>query len=307
MKKLIFFLVCLIFIPCFIINNFFKYQEKVISGFNTNYIDKKIRVLRKNGNIENMNLEEYLVGVVSSEVPVSFLDEAIKSQAVASRTYALKQMENSINKDYDVTDDILSQVYLSNDELKDKWKDKYNENYNRIKKDIELTKGEYLSYNNDYIYAFFFSCSNGMTEDNKNVFGKDLPYLKPVDSKFDEEENPNFINIAKINKKEFYNKLNIEYSDKLNINNIIKTNTNRIYSLYINNNYFKGRDFQKKLNLKSNDFEINEDNYNIIIKTKGFGHGVGLSQYGANALAKKNKTYKEILKYYYKNIDIKKL
>jgi stage II sporulation protein D len=298
-------------IPIFIINFFYTYEIKeIVSGFYTNKKEEtkiNIRVLKEDNTVEQIDLEEYLIGVVSSEVPVYFEEEALKAQAVASRTYALKQMENNKNESYDVTDNILSQVYSTNEELKNKWKENYDEYYNKIKNIVNKTKGEYLSYNDDYIYAFFFSTSNGFTEDNINVFGADLPYLKVVDSSFDEKETPNFLVTASFSKEEFYNLLGISYSNNLKITNIETTSSNRIYSLEVNGNYFKGRDFQKKLSLRSNDFTIEEKENEIIITTKGYGHGVGLSQYGANALAKKNKTYQEILKYYYQGVEIKKL
>lgn len=310
MKKLLLFFLLLLIVPIFITNTFYKYSsKKYITGFlnnkkKTNNI--KIRVLKKDNTIESYNLEDYLVGVVSSEMPVSFEDEALKAQAVASRTYALKQMENNKENNYDVTDDVMSQVFSTNEELKEKWKENYDNNYNKIKKIVKDTEGEYLSYGGDYIYAFFFSTSNGKTEDNKDVFGENLPYLKVVDSSFDENESPSFYNSYTFSKEEFYNKLGIDYSNSLNISDIVKTDSGRIKSITINNNEFKGREFQKKLSLKSNDFTIKEED-NIIIETRGNGHGVGLSQYGANALAKTKKSYKEILKYYYSETELKKL
>lgn len=310
MKKLLLFFLLLLIVPIFITNTFYKYSsKKYITGFlnnkkKTNNI--KIRVLKKDNTIESYNLEDYLVGVVSSEMPVSFEDEALKAQAVASRTYALKQMENNKENNYDVTDDVMSQVFSTNEELKEKWKENYDNNYNKIKKIVKDTEGEYLSYGGDYIYAFFFSTSNGKTEDNKDVFGENLPYLKVVDSSFDENESPSFYNSYTFSKEDFYNKLGIDYSNSLNISDIVKTDSGRIKSITINNNEFKGREFQKKLSLKSNDFTIKEED-NITIETRGNGHGVGLSQYGANALAKTKKSYKEILKYYYSETELKKL
>ncbi len=311
MKRLLFLIFLVFLIPIFIISIFFNYDvKKIITGFNSNKIEEKkviVRILKSDNTVEKKDLEEYLIGVVSSEVPITFETEALKAQAVASRTYALKQIENNKDNYYDVTDNVLSQVYSSNEELKERWGSDYEKNYNIVKKIVEETKGEYVSYNDDYIYAFFFSTSNGKTEDNKNVFGADLPYLKPVNSSFDKDENSSFLSKTSFSKEDFYNKLGIEYSENLNIDNIIKTDSDRIYSLNINNYNFKGRDFQKKLSLRSNDFTIEEKDNEILITTKGFGHGVGLSQYGANALAKQKKNYQEILKYYYQGTEIKKL
>lgn len=310
MKRLLLFVLFSFLIPIIISGLYFNYKVfKIISGFNHNESNKStfIRVLKKDNSIETMDIEEYLVGVVASEMPVYFEDEALKAQAVASRTYALKQMENNNDRDYDVTDGTSYQVYQSNEDLKNKWGSNYDEYYNKIKNIVEKTRGEYISYNDDFIYAFFFSTSNGYTEDNVNVFGSDLPYLKPVISDLDKEENENYEYSISINKEEFYSKLGIEYSNKLYIDNIKRTSSNRVLSLEVNGNMFKGREFQKLLSLRSNDFDVLEEDNSIIIKTKGFGHGVGLSQYGSNGLAKKNKTYIEILKYYYQGTEIKKL
>ena len=309
MKKILVVLLSIILVPLSITNFFYDYKIKNINfGIITNKEkeDKLVRVLRGN-TVEKIKIEDYLVGVVSSEVPVSFEKEAIKAQAVAARTYALKQMENRQNEPYDVKDDTSSQVYKSNDELKKIWLSKYDENINKIKNAIKETKGEYLTYDNKIIYAFFFSTSNGKTEDNKDVFGQDLPYLKSVDSSFDENETSNFIKEITIPLNEFYQKLGLEYNDNLNISNIELTSSDRIRNITINNTTFKGTSIRSKLSLRSTDFKIEKKDSNVVITTKGYGHGVGLSQYGANALAKQNKNYEEILKYYYQGTNIQKL
>ena len=110
-----------------------------------------------------------------------------------------------------------------------------------------------------------------------------------------------------LNIVDFYNALGIDYSDKLIITNERRTDTNRVLFLELNGIPFKGRELQKALGLRSNDYSFEETNSTIIITTKGFGHGVGMSQYGANALAKRKMTYQEILKYYYKGTEIKKI
>lgn len=308
MKKIVIIIISVIFIPFIITSFFYEYKvQHIKSGFNSNKEETIVRVLTKNNTVEKINLEDYLVGVVSGEVPVSFEKEAIKAQAVAARTYALKQIENHKNYEYDVKDDTSSQVYQTDEELKNKWGNNYDEYVKKIKECVKETEGEYVSYNNEVIYAFFFSTSNGKTEDNKNVFGKDLPYLKVVDSSFDESETKNFSTSKTISLDEFYKQLNLEKSNELNITNIIKTESGRISSITVNGTTFTGRDFQKKLSLRSNDFTIQKNNENVTITTKGFGHGVGMSQYGANALAKQNKTYDEILKYYYQGTNLQKL
>lgn len=298
----------MITVPLIITNFFYDYKiKKIETGFNSNKSVQTIRVLQEDNSIQTLNLEEYLIGVVSSEVPVYFEEEAIKAQAVAARTYALKQIENRKNETYDVTDNTSSQVYQTDSELRIKWKENYDTYINKIKKCVKDTEGEYVSYNDEVIYAFFFSTSNGKTEDNKNVFGKDLPYLRVVDSSFDESETSSFTSSKSFTMLEFYNKLGLSYNENLNITDEVRTESGRVSNIKINGTKFTGRNFQSKLSLRSNDFSIKKEGNNVIITTKGFGHGVGMSQYGANALAKQNKTYEDILKYYYQGTKIEKL
>ena len=309
MRKLLVFVLFVVSIPILVINFFYSYDKfSIDTGFISNEIENPvyIRVKRGDGNVETINIEDYLIGVVPSESPLYFEDEALKAQAVAARTYALKQMQNNQDNYYDVTDDTYTQVYSDLDTLRYRWGDYFDENYARIKNIVDSTKGQYVSYDGDIIYAFFFSTSNGYTEDNRDVFGADLPYLRVVDSSFDAEETDNFSVTTTFTKEEFYNDLDLPYSDELVITDVVRTASNRVASLYINGNYFNGISFQYRLGLRSNDYEI-IDNGNIEITTKGFGHGVGLSQYGANALAKRNKNYEEILKYYYQGTELKKL
>lgn len=125
-------------------------------------------------------------------MPTSFDLEALKAQAVAARSYVLKKMEQNKEQDYDVVDTVMNQVYLDDATLKEKWKDKYEEKNNKIKQAIVETKGEYMTYNNEVIEAFFFSTSTGKTENSGEVFQTQLPYLKSVDSAWDEEVSPVF-------------------------------------------------------------------------------------------------------------------
>ena len=304
----------------FIITNFFycykgeKIESKLVISEEKKEVKKEekeedtlIRVLRSNGNIEYMNIEDYLVGVVSGEVPASFEEEAIKAQAVAARTYALKKIKSNENNEYDVTDDVRTQVYKSDDDLKKIWNDEYDRYIDKMTKCVQSTKGEYLTYNDEIIYAFFFSYTNGKTEDNINVFGSDIPYLKVVDSSFDENEVTNFKYQVTYTLETFFNKLDLPYSDEVIINNKELTESGRVKNITINNKEFKGAEVRSLLSLRSTDFTIEQNGKTVTMTTKGYGHGVGLSQYGANALAKQHKKYDEILKYYYQGTNLQKL
>jgi stage II sporulation protein D len=200
----------------------------------------------------------------------------------------------------------MNQVYIDNNQMKAKWSNNYDEYLNKIKKAVIETKGQYLTYNGNVIEAFFFSTSSGKTENSEEVFSKALPYLRSVDSNWDNISPAfNLTNIFTL--KEFYFNLNIPYNDKLNIDIIETTSTGRIKKIKINNKEFSGNEIRNALKLKSTFFKIKLDKDKVIIETKGYGHGVGMSQYGAQAMAKNNYTYDQILKYYYQGVDISKI
>lgn len=305
MKKIIAFILVLIFIPFFIViiykNN---YKEIKLEYINTRYI--RVKRLKENI-IETLPLEEYIVGVLAGEMPVGFEIEALKAQAVASRSYALKRMEYNKDMEYDVVDTIQNQVYLDSNYLKGTWGINYIKNINKLRKAVNETIDEYLEYDDKIADTMFFSTSNGYTEDSLNIFNFDCNYLKSVDSHWDKEISPTYENTKIMNLTEFYKKLNIPYNKNLDIEINKKSKTGRILELTINNNKFKGTDLYAKLGLKSTDFTIELDYQNIKIKTLGYGHGVGMSQYGALGMAKEGYNYKEILKHYYQNTILKKL
>ena len=161
-----------------------------------------------------------------------------------------------------------------------------------------------MTYEGKTIQALFFSTSSGKTENCKDVFGEDLPYLVSVSSTWD-ETSPSYMNQTTLTKEEFYKKLKIPYNENIDIK-IERNETNSINAITINNNKIKGTDFRFKLGLKSTNIEIEDQDKKIIIHSKGYGHGVGMSQYGASQLAKQGYKYDEILKYYYQGIEIKK-
>ena len=302
MKKLIIVTLLVIIIP-FLFVKIFVQTDTIKFKYITN---NTIRVKdEKTNKITTLPFEEYIKGVVAGEMPATFELEALKAQAVASRSYAMYQMTATKDKDYDVTNTTQNQVYLTDEELKTNWKDEYNQKMNKIKTAIQETTGEYLTYNGQIVNAMFFSTSTGKTENSEEVFVSALPYLRSVDSKWD-EESPAFTDTYTFDLKDFYTKLNLPYNEKLNIEITEKTSTGRIKKLKINNQELNGRDIATKLSLRSNYFEIIQNENKITMNTKGFGHGVGMSQYGANGMAKEGYKYDQILKHYYQNTEIKK-
>ncbi|MBQ8891502.1 MAG: stage II sporulation protein D [Bacilli bacterium] len=270
-----------------------KTQEEVVD--NNTYVEVK----RKSGKVEKIELETYIIGVVSAEMPALFHEEALKSQAIIARTYALKAIAN--NKQ--LTDTESTQSYKSDSELKSMWGSNFNTYYNKIKRCVDATSGMYLTYNGNYIEAVYHSTSNGKTESSVNVWNNYYPYLVSVDSIYD-NINPSFSYEVSFTYQELSNKLGISISSDTNFNILGLTEGNRVLNIEINGTVFKGIDFRQKLGLRSADFTIEKNENGVVITTKGYGHGVGLSQYGANGYAKNGYSYIDILKHYYKGVTI---
>jgi stage II sporulation protein D len=281
-------------------------EEKELDfGFDTNVIVRVKRV--KKDVIEKVPLEDYITGVVAGEMPVTFHIEALKAQAVAARTYVLKKIIYNADKEYDVVDTVDNQVYLDNDYLINTWKDEYVTKINKIRKAVSDTRKQYMTYEGEIIDALYFSTSNGFTENSEEVFAMELPYLRSVESIWDKDTSPVFNATSDMNINEFYERLNLPYQEELKIEILNTTSTGRIIDLKINDKYFEASNVRKKLKIRSTDFKITKDGDIVYIKTKGFGHGVGMSQYGAHGMAEAGYIYSDILKHYYQNILIESL
>ena len=156
----------------------FIQDDEITFNFSSNSI---VRVYRQNvDRIDRVPIEEYVVGVVSGEMPVNFEIEALKAQAVASRSYVMFQMKRNKDKDFDVYDTVKNQVYLDTILQKERWNDDYINNVNKIKEAVLDTAGEYLEYNGNVVEAMFFSTSTGMTENSEEIFSSEVPYLRSV-------------------------------------------------------------------------------------------------------------------------------
>lgn len=248
----------------------------------------------------NLDLEEYVIGVVAGEMPASFEIEALKAQAIAARSYALSKIETS-TESYDLVTDITNQVYITTEDMQEKWGEDYDFYYDKIKNAVSATKNLVMEYEGDVISAYYFAMSNGATEDVSLVFGEARDYLKSVDSSWDESVK-NFSVTTTFTKEEICSKLSIDCSN-ITIGAIDRSSTNRVNTIVINDKEFKGTTLRTLLGLRSTDFTIDIAD-DIKITTKGYGHGVGMSQYGANEMAKNGASYEEILNHYYKDIDI---
>lgn len=306
MKKIFLFTLLIIIIPLLIVG--LSNSEDIIIKIKYGSISNKVIKVKRNktNEIVEVPLEEYVIGVVAGEMPASFNIEALKAQAVASRTYALKKSESSKN-DYDVVDTTSNQVYIDYDEMKEKWQNNYDTYVSKVKEAVAQTKGEVVLYNNNLIDAMFFSTSNGYTENSEDVFSSNMPYLVSVDSTWDKEESPVFSSTKEVSKSEFLFNLGLDTKDSINIESIEKTNTGRVKTIVINGKKFESSKIRSAFDLKSTSFTINVNNDKVVFNVNGYGHGVGMSQYGANGMAKAGYKYNDILTHYYKNCDIKKI
>ena len=301
-KKILLFSSLIIFIP-FIVVTIFIRDDEITFNFSQNSI---VRVYNEETkNISYVPIEEYVVGVVAGEMPIEFAKEALKAQAVAARSYVMIQMERNIKNDYDVVDTVMNQVYLDKEYLMTVWKTSYTTNINKIKTAVLETRGEYISYDGKVAEALFFSTSPGITENSEDVFTNKVEYLRSVESTWD-EISPVYTTNTTYSLEEFYNLLNVSYSEQLKIEVTSKTSTGRIKKIKINDKEFTGSYICSKLSLRSTYFEIIKEDNKIIIKNKGYGHGVGMSQYGAQGMALEGYNYQDILKHYYTGIEIKK-
>lgn len=280
------------------VGNSVNKESKIIENTNfnntTNSSVSEITVYRSNGSVINLNMIDYLIGVVSSEMPASFNLEALKAQSVLARTYALKAKQTGKK----LTDTVSTQSYIDIDQMKNKWGNSFNTYYNKIKNAVENTNGEYLSYNGNYIEALYHSTNNGKTESSLDVFGNYYPYLISVSSEYDKNSS-SYLRTINMPLDTISNKLGLSLNNDSVISILSYTDGGNIKEININGNNFSGKKVRELLGLRSADFDISISDNNANITTRGYGHGVGMSQYGANGMANDGYSYKDILSHYY--------
>ena len=274
-----------------------------------------------NKELVTMDLEEYVVGVVAAEMPASFEMEALKAQAVAARTLAVFKMKAlggkgcSRYEGADVCSEFSHcQAWISDEQMKKNWGKSYEENLSKIKEAVFSTWGEIMTYNGKAIEVFFHSTSNGKTENVDEVFSTSLPYYDVVESPGD-ENGPRYKAAVSFTIDEFIRKIKSKYKDsnitKENIRDQIKilsyTEGDRVKEIMIGGVKVKGTDFRNLFNLNSADFKLYFQGDKVVIETRGYGHGVGMSQVGADYMAEQGKDYREILHHYYQGIEIEKI
>jgi len=302
------FVVVILLVPLAVFSLFNNEEEQELPKENLKIEETPIINIRlkltETEEVIHIPLEEYLIGVVAAEMPALFHEEALKAQAIASRSFVLSRVNP--NRDFDVVDTTDVQVFINEDKMRERWGREFNTYYERIKNSVRTTENMVLVYDEEIIPAYFFAMSNGHTEYVELVFGQARNFLKSVESVWDNSSLRNFDFEVKIPRREFCEKLSINCSN-LKVEEPIRSKSNRVNEIKVNNTTFRGTDFRRKLGLRSTDFDIDVRSENVYITTRGHGHGVGMSQWGANGMAKEGKNYQEILKHYYQNVEIKNL
>ena len=271
--------------------------------------------LKRGDEIIDISMADYLVGVVAAEMPASFEPEALKAQAVAARTYTLYKMRvnpSPNHPDADACDDhTCCKAYRDDSELREKWGDSYDDYRKRVSDAVAATDGEYLIYDGEPILAVFHSSSTGKTESSENVWGAPLPYLVAVDSIENGDTVPNYESAVTVSPSEFAETVKSKFPDaKLTgdprdwITDTSYSDSGRLLTANIGGVTVKGTELRSMFDLRSAGIKIDCDGDNITFRVTGYGHGVGMSQYGANAMAKGGSTYDEILLWYYPNTTI---
>lgn len=282
-----------------------------------NYGDyKTIKLLHiENNSIEELPLDVYLYGVVSSEMPASFELEALKAQAVVARTYTIYKIMNG-SKHQDIGADICDsslccQAWISKENRLARWEEKDRNIYwNKIEEAVNSTIGKVILYENMPINAFFHSNSGGFTEIPINVWGGNLEYFQTIETSGEEAYSSysSEVNISKdeliVKMREKYSDFDIDFEDENSIEILEYTESGRIKKIRIGNKEISGTDTRGIFGLKSAKFSVNIVDNTINFKVTGYGHGVGLSQCGSDSLAKQGYDYQSIIKHYYKNVEI---
>ncbi|OAB47738.1 stage II sporulation protein D [Paenibacillus antarcticus] len=280
--------------------------------------------LSKLGQIETLSLEDYVIGVVAAEMPAQFESAALTAQAIAARTFIVQRLFTNDKSGVpiegaDVTDTVAHQAYISKEILEKEWKSNGKSvDLAKLQRAVQDSRNIIMTYKGKPITASFFSTSNGYTENSEDYWKTSIPYLRSVSSPWDQTIAPGYKKTLTISKKQFLSDLGLSNiaiptmkSASSSLNSLIHilstTEGHRIKELKIGGVIFSGREVREKLGLRSSQFSWVESGDDIVFTTYGYGHGVGMSQWGANGMAKEGYTASQILKHYYTGIDFQQV
>ncbi|NLT40617.1 MAG: stage II sporulation protein D [Clostridiales bacterium] len=283
-------------------------EEVAHSVFDSNTV---IRLQTDEG-IISISLRDYLRGVLAAEMPVTFEPEALKAQAATARTYALYRVDRGgVHEGADVcTDYSHCSAYVSDELLREKWAGEYEEKAARIQTAVDETDGMVIKYGSELIDAVFHSTSSGRTEAAVDVWGTERPYLQSVPSR-GEESAPRFSGSVEIPTGELRELLlgviplaDLSVPVSQWFSDVVRSEAGSVKSIAVGGETVSGREIRALLGLNSANFTVTAGESKFIFTTVGYGHGVGMSQYGANYMAKTGSTYIEILEHYYSGVTV---
>lgn len=267
-----------------------------------------IKVYRsESGKTEEMSVEDYLFCVVAAEMPALYENEALKAQTVAAYTYALKKAASS-DKDYDITDDYsVDQAFVTVEAAREKWGSNADTYEQKIRSAISAVLYEKITYDSEPILAAYHAISSGKTENAADIWGGNYAYLTAVDSEGD-KLSPDYMSSVTFSPDELARKLSglVETGGDAAswIGEISRTGSGSVITAVICGKAVAGDKIRSALSLRSANFEIAYADGAFTFTVKGYGHGIGMSQYGAHYMAMQGKTYKEILLHYYSGCKI---
>lgn len=297
-----------------------KKQAEITKYIKQNKVVDKIKLKRSaTGEIKELSVDEYIQGVLPAEMPPEYDLEALKAQAIVARTYLFNKMKTNAHKDADICDSPSHcQAYYAKEDLFRIWKNskKYTQEdcekyYKKIKEAVGDTKNIVVTYNGEYIKAYFHACSGGKTEDVSQIWGKqDIPYLKSVES-IENESYKNYTSKVKLTLSKLEEKLNKDETTKCSIDSeeeIVKilsyTKTGRVDKVKIGGSIYSAEKLRTLLGLRSTNFTVECKNKEVVFNVIGNGHGVGMSQVGADYYAKQGYTFTQIILHYYTGVDV---
>ncbi len=264
---------------------------------------------KQSGKVKKMQIEEYIFSVVAAEMPALYEKEALKAQAVAAYTFALIRSNENSDKDYDITTDYtVDQSFISREDARKKWGEKANEYEKKIDSAIDAVRGYTVTYKGELALTVYHALSGGKTESSENVWGKAFPYLKPVLSEWDKLHS-DYISEAifsadEIKKK--FSEIDFKGEEENYFTSLSKTESGTVKSINICGEEMSGEAVRSILNLRSANFETDYSDGKFKFTVYGYGHSVGMSQYGADCIARQGGDFREILLYYYNGCKVKK-
>ena len=334
MKKVFIYFIAFLFI-CFILPALltkFEMSANVETGSNEiqqenesktseeEYVYNKygtIKLLHADTNeVEEVALDTYLCNVVSAEMPVDFEKEALKAQAIVARTYTIYKINNKKHDNADICDDsTCCQAWISKEDRLARWADNKEEKWTKIEECVNETKGKIITYNNQPINAFFHSNSGGKTELPVDVWGggTNMPYLQVVETS-GEDGYTQYNSEVELTNEEVLEKLKTKYSDiQIDFNNeedikiLEYTTSGRVKTIKFGNHEISGTEARSIFGLRATNFQITKTEGKVKFTVVGYGHGVGMSQTGADSMAKNGSTAEDIIKHFYVGVEIKEI